>query len=57
MITKPAFAVTALFFGVNFISTGCGVKTPPTPLLPSADSVLDKEIKTRKKEQKDSPRK
>lgn len=30
---------------------GCGVKTPPTPLLPSEESVLDAEVRLRKKEQ------
>ncbi|MEY2988068.1 MAG: hypothetical protein RJB13_1589 [Pseudomonadota bacterium] len=42
----------ALLFSM-FLSLvqSCGVKTPPTPLLPSHESDLDAEARARKKEQ------
>lgn len=51
--------VMVVLFCTNTLSVlkGCGVKTPPSPLLPSAESPLDTESRTRKKEREKAIRK
>jgi hypothetical protein len=46
----PVLQITVFSIFLGFMH-GCGVKTPPTPLLPSEESVLDAEVRSRKKEQ------